>query len=45
MLFEILFKPKDLFAAAKRGDAKAIEELAAAGHDVTARQSGFVREG
>jgi len=38
-------KPNDLFVAAKRGDVRSIEELAANGHDVNSRKSGFVREG
>jgi hypothetical protein len=45
MIFGNLFKPKDLFSAEKKGDAMAIEELVAAGHDVNAMEIGFVREG
>jgi ankyrin repeat protein len=40
-----LFKPKDLWAAAKSGNVKVIEELVAAGHDLNAKKTGFVREG
>jgi ankyrin repeat protein len=45
MIFGNLLKAHDLFAAAKRGDAKAIEELVATGHDVNGKKRGFVREG
>lgn len=44
-MFGNIFKPKDLWSAAKSGNARAIEELAASGHDVNAKKVGFVREG
>lgn len=44
-MFAGLFKPKDLWAAAKSGNVKVIEELAAIGHDLNAKKTGFVREG
>jgi ankyrin repeat protein len=44
-MFANLFKPTDLWLAAKKDNVKAIEELVAAGHDVNARKIGFVREG
>lgn len=34
MIFKNLFKPNDLWSAAKRGDVPAIEQFVAAGHDV-----------
>jgi len=45
MVFGSLFKPKDLWSAARSGNTKAIEELVASGHDVNANKRGFVREG
>src|SRR5688572_3513060 len=45
MIFEALFKPKDLWSAARRGNTKAIEELVASGQDVNAKKTGFVKEG
>ncbi len=44
-MFGNIFKPKELWSAAKSGNTKAIEELAASGHDVNAKKVGFVREG
>jgi ankyrin repeat protein len=40
-----LFKPRDLWSAAKRGDVKGIEQLVANGHDLNARKTGFFNEG
>ncbi len=45
MIFGTLFKPKDLWSAAKRGDTGAIEELVASGQDVNAKKRGFTKEG
>jgi hypothetical protein len=44
-MFGDIFKPKDLYSAAKNGNTKAIEELVASGHDVNVKKTGFVREG
>jgi ankyrin repeat protein len=44
-MFGNIFKPKDLWSAAKSGNTKAIEELVAGGQEVNARKVGFVREG
>ncbi len=44
-MFGNIFKPKDLWSAAKNGNTKAIEELVAGGQDVNAKKIGFVREG
>jgi ankyrin repeat protein len=44
-MFGNIFKPKDLWSAAKSGNTKDIEELVASGCDVNAKKVGFVREG
>ena len=44
-MFGSIFKPKDLWSAAKSGNTKVIEELVASGHDLNANKGGFVREG
>ncbi|HEX5222739.1 MAG TPA: ankyrin repeat domain-containing protein [Verrucomicrobiae bacterium] len=44
-MFRGFFKPKDLWTAAKHGDTEVIKELVAAGHDLSARKAGFVRDG
>jgi len=44
-MFSNLFKPTDLWSAAKKGDIATIEKLVASGHDVNAKKAGFVREG
>lgn len=43
-MFANLFKPANLWSAAKRGNVKAIGELVAAGHDVNAGKRSFVHE-
>jgi ankyrin repeat protein len=45
MLFTILFKAKDLWTAAKRGDVEAIERLVQDGHDVNAKKRTLNIEG
>jgi len=45
IMFGDIFKPKDLYSAAKKGNTKVIEELVARGHDVNVKKAGFVREG
>lgn len=45
MLFSNLFPPKDLWAAAKRGDVLAIERLFRSGHDINAKKRTLSVEG
>lgn len=45
MIFAKLFRPKELWSAAKWGSVKHIEDLVAAGHDINAQSRSFVAEG